>query len=311
VASYPPANPIVRAQPLAGMPGPRWNRSRAIYPSHVHTWLDCPRRARLQYVDSVRVPSTWNRKIEVGNAFHKVMEEIANSLRLRQPVPGLDTFRPRLERLLPAREYESSEMHTLADRRQDVENVLTWAARAQTYIADPGATMARIEKYYPRDWDTDPELGPVKLGAKADLVMKRHDRNGAFIEIVDYKTGRWQRTVDFAPALSRISHKPQIHALLRNNRFPRVVFTYLWLAREETIRIEMTRDHMLEQWRELRRVLIRMVHDDTWPMRPDPATCRHCPYFNTACFPTSQGAAADPGGIDLSELARLRHPDGA
>jgi CRISPR/Cas system-associated exonuclease Cas4 (RecB family) len=269
---------------LDGMPGPRWNRATAIYPSHVHTYLDCPHRCRLQYVDRVPVERRWNRKIEVGNALHKVMEEVANMVRLRQSLAPIDTWRPKVERLLPAGPYDAAVDLTPEDRLEDIENVLLWAVQGQEYITDPRATIIRIERYYPRSWD-DAELGSMKLAAKADVVIKRRDERGSYIEIVDYKTGRWQRPIDFAPVLSRISHKPQIHAALAADGFPRVTFTYLWLAQERTHGIEMTREHTQGQWRELKRVLARMLADETWPMRPHPRTCPHCPYYGNRCNP--------------------------
>ncbi len=291
--------------PLDGMPAQRWSRRKAIYPSHVHTYLDCPNRCRLQYIRNVRVEPRWDRKIEVGNALHKVMEDIANTLRLRQPTPPIGTYRPRIETLLPETRYQEADDLTPDDRAQDIGNVLRWAETARGYITDPGATIVRIEKHYPHEFDRDADLGPVKMGAKADLVMKRRDADGDFIEIVDYKTGYWRRPVDFAPALSRISHQSQIHALLPGMRFPRVMFTYLWLAREETTRIAFDYDHMANQWRELRRVLKDMVMEEAWPMRPSPHTCRHCPYLNVACHPIGPaGAHADPGGVDVSEVRR-------
>lgn len=301
MASVTPGDPDAHTRLLPGMPGPRWSRRKAIYPSHLHAYLDCPNRCRLQYIRNLRVDTQWDRKLEVGNALHTVMEDIANGLRKRQPMPPIHTYQGRVEALLQQERYEAAEGLTLDDRAMDIENVLRWAESARAYIADPGATMIRIEKYYPRHFDADAELGPVRLGAKADLVMKRRDERGPYIEIVDYKTGQWRRPVDFAPALSRISHRSQIHALLPGRRFPRVRFTYLWLAREETTHIEFDHDVMLSQWRELRQVLQRMVTEEEWPMRPHPHTCRHCPYLNVACFP-QVGASGDPAGVDTSEL---------
>lgn len=283
------------------MPGQRWSRRKAIYPSHIHAYLDCPNRCRLQYIRNLRVESQWDRRLEIGNALHTVMEEIANELRTRRLTRSIMSYRPRIEAMLQPDRYEEAEDLTLDDRTRDIESVLRWAATAREYITDPGATMVRIEKYYPRHFDADAELGPVRLGAKADLVMRRQDARGPYIEIIDYKTGQWRRPMDFAPALSRISHRSQIHALLPRQRFPRVMFTYLWLAREETMHIEFNYDYMLDQWRELREVLRRMVTEEEWPMRPHPRTCRLCPYLNVACFPQAD-PITDRAGVDVSEL---------
>ena len=76
-----------------------------------------------------------------------------------------------------------------------------------------------------------------------------------------------------------------------------MVFSYLWLREGEVDRRWQTRDEMHHRWRDLRRILVRMVHEEEWPMRPDPRVCRYCPYLNSACFPFP--APADPGGVDL------------
>jgi hypothetical protein len=169
--------------------------------------------------------------------------------------------------------------------------VLRWSERGEEYITDATATILRIEHNYPYPWDRDGDLGQVNFAAKADLVMKRQDREGPYIEIIDYKSGYWQRTLDFAPALTRISHRPQIMAAMETDGFPRVFFTYLWLARGETSQIALTRDHMNHQWRELKRVLMRMVHDEEWRTQPDVKICTRCHYYNTECFPFPEGGS--------------------
>lgn len=64
------------------------------------------------------------------------------------------------------------------------------------------------------------------------------------------------------------------------------MFTYLWFARDEIEQIDLSRHHMMHQWPELYRILVRMVHEEQGPKQPNPKICRYCPYYNTECFPT-------------------------
>jgi hypothetical protein len=301
VAARPPIDPLdlnVRATPLAGMPGPRWNRSRQISPTSLRAYLECPRRCRLQYIDNLAYRQPWNRAIEVGNALHAVMERVANTIHAgrRPPVPA--SFRGTVANLLPEREYDDP-----AERLEDIDKVLEWAERGTRYITHGSPTILRVERHYPRHWEDRGVLGKVLIGAKSDLVLRRRDRAGDYVEIIDYKTGHSRRWTQFTPILSSIALKPRIRAALRGQAEPRVRFSYLWFAHGERERIEMTRERQAQDWDELKPILTRLVHEEDWPMRPSPNVCRHCPYFNTACFPTRAMPASDPGGVDQRELA--------
>lgn len=298
MALYPANDPSARAQPLAGMPGPRWNRSRQISPTALRNYLECPRRARLLYVDSVPHVKPWVRAVEVGNALHTVMERIANTIHARRRPGPVTALRGLVGELLPAREYDSA-----AERAMDIDRVLEWADRGQRYITHGNPTILRVERHHPRHWEEPGELGKVVIGAKADLMLRRTDRKGPYVEIIDYKSGYARQWTQFTPILSSIALKPRIRAALPGQRQPRVRFSYLWFAHGERERIELTRERQLQDWHELRGILVRLVNEERWPMRPEPRTCARCPYLNTACFPFHTGPA-DPPGVDVSELTR-------
>jgi CRISPR/Cas system-associated exonuclease Cas4 (RecB family) len=297
VALHPPDDASARAQPLAGMPGPRWNRNKGIYPTSLRRYLECPRRCRLEYIDRIRYERPWERAMEVGNALHKVMERVGNTLQRRQAPPPTETFRSLVETLLPEREYDDPQV-----RAADIDDILLWAAVGEAYINDGEAQVLIVEHYDPLRWEDRGELGSVMLGAKADIVVRRHDAEGPYLEIIDYKTGRNRDHTEFTPLLSRIALKRRIDAALRGQAEPRVVFTYLWLRAGEVDRRWQTREEMHHRWDDLRSILVRMVHEEEWPMRPNPRVCRFCPYLDTVCFP--HHSPADPAGIDGNEMAR-------
>jgi hypothetical protein len=276
----------------------RWSRTKGIYPTSLRRYLECPRRCRLEYIDRVGYDRPWDRALEVGNALHTLMERVGNTLKRRQAPPPTVTFRPLVESLLPEREYDDPQV-----RAADIDDVLHWAAVGEAYINDGDAQVLIVEHYDPRRWDGSQELGSVLLGAKADVVLRRHDADGPYIEIVDYKTGQNRDHTEFTPLLSRIALKRRIDAALPGQQEPRVLFSYFWLREGEVDRRWQTRDEMTHRWRDLHRILVRMVRVEEWPMRPDHRVCRYCPYLNTACFPF-RAPAGDPAGVDASELVR-------
>ncbi len=257
MAVYPPDDPGTRARPLAGMPGPRWNRSRQISPTALRHYLECPRRARLLYIDSVSHAKPWVRATEVGNALHTVMERIANTVNSRRPPAPVTSLRGLVGDLLPEREYD-----TQAERVEDIDKVLEWADRGQRYITHGHPTILRVERHHPRHWEEPGDLGKVIIGAKADLMLRRTDRQGPYIEIIDYKSGLSRRWTQFTPILSSIALKPRIRAALPGQARPRVRFSYLWFAHGERERIELTRERQARVWRELRGILLRLVHEE-------------------------------------------------
>lgn len=275
-----------RTPPIEGMPGPRWNRGKGIYPTSLRRYLECPHRCRLEYVDKIPYEQPWSRKIEVGNALHQVMERIGNSLRNHQAPPPISSLRAYVSELLPEEKYDDPD-----DRIEDIDNVLEWGELGEGYIREGINTILRVERHYPRRWDDRGMLGTVMLGAKSDVVMRREDETGRYVEIIDYKTGFSRKWSQFTPMLSRIALDHRLRGALPEQKEPRVVFTYLWFAHDEIESITLTRNHMNNEWRELKGILTRMVHEETWPKRPNPKVCTYCPYFNTECFPYPQTAA--------------------
>ena len=283
MASRPPHAAPGTPLPLEGMPGPRWNRNRGIYPTALRRYLECPRRCRLEYIDNIRYEQPWDRAMEVGNALHKVMERIGNQLRQGKTLPPTASYRRWVESLLPAERYDDPREHAI-----DIDEVLEWAAVCEAYINDGRSEVLIVEHYTPRRWIGPEPLGSVLLGAKADLVVRRQGPHGPWIEIVDYKTGRNRDHTEFTPLLSCIALKPRIEAIQPDPGD--AAFTYLWLRDGDIDTRWQTREEMHRCWSHLREVLARLVHEERWPMQPNPRVCRYCPYHGSHCTPTMPGA---------------------
>lgn len=261
---------------------PAWPAKKPVYPTSLRRYLECPHRCRLQYVDRVPVPEpAWDRVLEKGNALHKLMERHAwNLWKQRQKSINEKLF---VGYKLPAMRYPFQEQ-----RDQDIRDVLEWSRRACAYLKEQPTEFLSIEFYKPRVWERSSDPTPLGIGAKADVVVKRRDSVGPYIEIIDYKTGKNREFTGHAPLLSRIALHDLMLRHLPNGDHPRSIFTYLWLESGETQCIDLEREYLLEQWKVVGKQIDDLLGERTWPMRPS-RRCRWCPYFNTACSPDLRG----------------------
>ena len=268
-----------RAEPTAD--GPLWPRTKAIYPTSLRRYLECPHRVRLEYIDKVPIePPAWDPVLEKGNAVHQIMETIGGHIRRNRPIP--DYIRKRAETLLPASEYAFEAL-----RRHDVEDVLAWSRFALRYLRRQPTRVLLIEHYKPQKLLGE-RFNQVQVGAKADIVVRREDQHGPYIEIIDYKTGRNREFLIHTPILSRIALRDIIKTQLPGSRFPRSIFTYLWLASGEIDQIVLDEEYLLHQWEEVGSQLDALLAEEIWPPQPSPR-CRWCPYYRHACTPDLSG----------------------
>lgn len=262
--------------------GPAWPANKAVYPTSLRRYLECPHRCRLEYVDRVPVPEpAWDPVLEKGNALHKLMERHAwNIWKQRQSSINEKLF---VGYRLPAMRYPSQEQ-----RNRDIREVLEWSQSALAYLTGQPTEFLCVEFYKPRVWERSSHPNPLRIGAKADVVVKRRDHIGAYIEIIDYKTGKNREFTGLTPLLSRIALRDLLHLHLPDGEHPRSIFTYLWLESGEIQRIELEWGYLLGQWNVIGKQIDTMLAERTWPMRPS-RRCRWCPYFNTACSPDLRG----------------------
>lgn len=258
--------------------GPAWLASRAVYPTHLRRYLECPRRCRLEYVDRVPIPDpAWDPVLEKGNVLHKLMERHAWALWKRgQTSVDAQSF---IAYKLPTVRYP-----TLEQRDHDIRQVLEWSRGALAYLTVEATEFLCVEFYKPRVWERSSHPTPLRIGAKADVVVKRHDRIGPYIEIIDYKTGKNREFTGHTPLLSRIALRDLMLLHLPGGDCPRSIFTYLWLESGEIQRIELEWSYLLEQWKVVGKQINDLLAERTWPMRPS-RRCRWCPYLNVACSP--------------------------
>jgi RecB family exonuclease len=168
---------------LDGMP----RRLFKVTPSRISTWLDCPRRYRMTYLDRPPPPrgGAWAHST-LGAVVHNALRAFFD-----QPVT----------RRTPEQAAWLVERHWSSEGFRDGEQAARYRERAQGWVADYVGEL-------------DPENDPVGVerwvsvpteAIVAEGRVDRIDRRGDELVIVDYKTGRASSTADDArssPALA-------------------------------------------------------------------------------------------------------------
>jgi RecB family exonuclease len=161
---------------LAGMP----RRLFKVTPSRLASWLDCPRRYRMTYLDRP-TPARG------GPWAHSTLGAVVhNALRALFDLPAA--------RRNPAAAAALVDRHWTSDGFRDAEQAAHYRDRAKTWVSDyVGDLDTAHEPVGLERWVAVPTSRIVAEGR-----VDRIDERGAELVIVDYKTGRRAPTVDDA-----------------------------------------------------------------------------------------------------------------
>lgn len=184
---------------------------------------------------------------------------------------------------VPANEFPSGEA-----RQAFVEQIVRWVITGLSYLGDD-AEILFIEKFQSRPLGRS----TTTLLFKPDVVLKRKDREGEFIQVIDYKTGK-RFADDLVPVLVRFILKPLLRQLSPDPSEARVCFTYVWLEHKEHHDRDLTVEFCNYHWPEITNTIERLFTETVW--KPNPAhLCGYCPYSGNAC------TAYRPGAIDAGD----------
>jgi RecB family exonuclease len=161
---------------LADMP----TRLFSCTPSRLTTWLDCPRRYRMTYLDRPTPPKgpPWAHNT-VGSAVH-----LALSRWWSEPV----------ERRTPATARALVERAWSTDGFQDEAQATRHCNYAADMVARYVATLDPLDEPIGVERTVATRTGALAVSGRVDRV----DRRGEELVVVDYKTGRSVLTVDDA-----------------------------------------------------------------------------------------------------------------
>lgn len=144
-----------------------------VSPTKIGTWLDCPRRFRLQYVERVKVTSQWAH-LSLGNAVH-------DTLRDWWDVPPAERTRERLATLVAER-WRPQGFRDDAQSAQWRANAvaMTWHYLQQL---EPGFSPVSCERTLAA------RTAAQSISGRIDRLDADPDNPDALV-VVDYKTGK-------------------------------------------------------------------------------------------------------------------------
>lgn len=260
---------------------PCWPHDRWISPTILNNYRNCPKRARLQYVDRVAQPWQFRPHLTKGRVAHLALKRIVDALARNQPPIDIPEIEHMARLHLPLREFPSPEEY-----HASVRDVVRWVAYGRDYlIRIPGAEWLLVEKNQTRTWPIFGRQIPYTLMARPDVLIQRVDDDGALlIEIIDYKTGAI-RPEDEPPVMMRFVAWNLLHDVMGNPSAARVRFTYLWLDHAESTHIDLSVEYCNTIWPDIIRQASTLVTETDWPAMPS-RLCRYCPYFENICQET-------------------------
>lgn len=220
---------------------------------HIKAWSyrrlkqfeQCPKRAKLMFVDQVPEPKRELKPGQTefandrGTRVHKAAEDhVRNGIEL---IPELSSFTAEFDRLRQL--YGQGRVSLEGD----------WAFN---------------DAWQPCDWFAPETWTRVKLDAMVMLT----DEHAV---VVDYKTGRKAgNEVDHADQMQLY----QLATLLRNPAITKVTVELWYLDQDELTRTVYTRDQGLKHLRRWNERGMKITQAETFPPRANQYTCRFCPY---------------------------------
>ena len=269
-------------------------------PTRLSTWLDCPRRYRMSYVDRPSPPKgpPWAHN-SIGAAVHNALAGWWRLQLAERTVAAAGT--------LVGRGWIDE---GFADQAQSAWYRQRATAMVEGYVAglDPADEPVGVERTVATRTDM------IAVSGRIDRLDTRPAEDGAGTEIVvvDYKTGRHLLTVDDARAsmalalyalaagrvLRRPCHRVELHHLPTGQ-------VLAWSHTDESLARHLRRaEGIAEECAaadERARGLPPERYDEVFPPRPSPACgwCdyrRHCPEGSIAAVPRRPWDGLDPEG---------------
>jgi RecB family exonuclease len=277
-------------------------------PTRLSTWLDCPRRYRMSYVDrpSPAKGPPWAHN-SLGAAVHNALAGWWRLPLAERTVAAAGT--------LVGRGWIDE---GFADQAQSAWFRQRATAMVEGYVAglDPADEPVGVERTVATRTDV------IAVSGRIDRLDTRPAEDGAGTElvVVDYKTGRHLLTVDdarssmalalYALAAGRVLRRPCHRVELHHLPTGQVL---AWSHTDESLARHLRRaEGIAEECAaadERGRDLPPERYDEVFPPRPSPACgwcdyLRHCPEGGVAAVPRRPWDGLDPEGPGLADRSR-------
>lgn len=227
------------------------------------------------YIDRAEGKREYSIFLDKGIIAHDILRRQALLAQSGQPFLTEDWITRHAFERLPDHEFPSPEM-----KQSEANDIVRWVRFGLQQI-DRDAQFLVIERYEIEKW-AFAEDATYSFGARPDLIMLRTDVDGQpFIEFVDYKTGK-PYDDPITPLLTRSVFRKTLAQRLGDLGQMRMVFTWSWLDKANTERIEMDREYYELHWPLVSGELKRLINEREWITQPS-ILCNYCPFQGNHC----------------------------
>jgi hypothetical protein len=254
---------------------PRWPVAKAVFPSAIKSFGQCPRRVRLMYIDKAEGKKYYSVFLDKGLIAHDILRRQAALARAGKPFLDEEWIARHAFDRLPNHEYPTSEI-----KQSHANDIVRWA-RYGLRLIDRAAEFLVIERYEIEKWSMDTNQ-TFSFGARPDVIMLRRDERGEqFVEFVDYKTGK-PYDDPITPLLTRSVFRKLISNRLGDLGSIRMIFTWSWLDQSYSDIVELDKQYYEVQWPMVAGELRSLVEERQWIATPS-FLCNYCPYQGNHC----------------------------
>lgn len=256
-------------------------------PSRLNTWLDCPRRYRMTYLDrpAPRKGPPWAHN-SLGAAVHNAL---AGWWRLPPHRRDAEAAGALLDR------------NWLTDGFRDAEHAETWRRRARAMVVRYAATLDPEDEPLGVERTVSTRTDRIAVSGRVDRIDLRPGDGEGEIVVVDYKTGRHVLTVDdartslalalYALAAARVLRRPCRRVELHHLPTGQVL---AWEHTDESLRRHLRRAEQIAEEcaaadAAMKSGLPEERYDEVFPPRVG-AWCGWCDYAHLC----PEGAASGP-----------------
>ncbi|MDD5159795.1 MAG: PD-(D/E)XK nuclease family protein [Sulfuricurvum sp.] len=230
--------------------------------SGIKTFLSCKRAFYYRYLERIRdheLPRDLSQERDIGNELHSALEKV---YKLQERYSSATQIKETLCTL-----WEEEKSNDSLERYMK----RLWIDKLDPFYTCEASRFALGSKVLYTEKEVSVEVEGIKLNGRIDRI----DENGGFLEVIDYKSGKYPDT-DKEPKESDVDYQLSVYALLAGELGKVARCGYYDLGKGE-LKFEQFLEAKIAK---LREILATMASQKiwNWEMCDDMARCRNCPY---------------------------------
>ncbi len=230
--------------------------------SSIKSFLTCRRQFYYRYIAHLRdheLPRDLSQERDIGNALHSALEGIYKQQEYYLSVMHIKE--------MLRKQWEVSKTDDPLERHMK----LLWLDKLDPFYASEVSRFSSGIRVLYAEKESSVQVEGIILVGRIDRI----DRNGSFLEVIDYKSGKYPDT-DKEPKENDVDYQLSVYALLAGELGRVARCGYYDLGKGE-LKFEQ---FLGEKTVKLRGILADIASQKVWEwtMCEDMSRCRHCPY---------------------------------